>query len=87
MKCLLIETTDKKQFITHKEYLNQLIEFSKTFGATISIVEAKGVKPLKIEDLVPAICDQNYENKKFNYKIIETKIKKETKNKRKIIKK
>lgn len=85
MKCLLIETKDKKRFITHEKYFHQLVEFSKTFGATISIIEAEGVKPLKIEDLVPAICDQNYKNQRFKYKILETKLRKEKQNRMKIL--
>lgn len=86
MKCLLIETKDKKKFITQEKYLHQLVEFSKTFGATISVIEAEDVNPLKIEDLVPAICDQNYKNERFKYEILETKIKKETRDRRKTLK-
>lgn len=86
MKCLLIETKDKKKFITQEKYLHQLVEFSKTFGATISVIEAENVNPLKIEDLVPAICDQNYKNQRFKYEVLETKIKKETRDRRKTLK-
>jgi len=86
MKCLLIETKDKKRFITHEKYLHQLVEFSKTFGANISIIEAEGVNPLKIEDLVPAICDQNYKNQQFKYEILETKLRREKRNRPKILK-
>jgi len=85
MKCLLIETKDKKRFITHEKYLHQLVEFSKTFGATISVIEAEGVNPLKIEDLVPAICDQNYKNQRFKYEVLETKLKKETRDRQKML--
>ena len=85
MKCLLIETKDKKRFVTHEKYLHQLIEFSKTFGATISVVDAEGVTPLVIEDLVPAICDQNYKTQHFKYKILETKLKKEKKDRKKML--
>jgi hypothetical protein len=85
MKCLLIETKDKKRFITHEKYLHQLVEFSKTFGATISVIEAEDVTPLKIEDLVPAICDQNYKNQRFKYEVLETKLKKETRDRQKML--
>jgi hypothetical protein len=85
MKCLLIETKDKKRFITHEKYLHQLVEFSKTFGATISIIEAENVNPLKIEDLVPAICDQNYKNQRFKYEVLETKLKKEKRDRQKML--
>lgn len=81
MKCLLIETKNKK-YITHEKYLSQLVEFAKTFGATISIIDAEGVNPLKIEDLVPAICDQNYKSQDFTYKILETKLKKDAQKKK-----
>lgn len=85
MKCLLIETSDKRKFITHEKYLPQLIEFSKTFDATVSIINADDVEILKIEDLVSVICDQNYKNNKFKYEILETKIKKETRDRRKML--
>jgi len=86
MKCLLIETKDKRKFITQEKYLHQLVEFSKTFGATISIIEAEDVKPLKIEELAPAICNQNYKNERLKYEVLETKIKKEVKNRHKMLK-
>lgn len=81
MKCLLIETKDKRKYITYEKYLSQLIEFAKTFGANISVVNAEGANPLKIEDLVPAICDQNYTLQNFTYEVLETMIKKEVKKK------
>jgi hypothetical protein len=85
MKCLLIETKDKRKFVTHEKYLPQLIEFSKTFDATISIINAENVEILKIEDLVSVICDQNYKNEKIKYEILETKIKKDTKDRREML--
>ena len=75
MKCLLIQTKDKRKFFTHEKNLIQLIEFSKTFGAEISTVKLEEGPILELEQLAPAICDPNYKKIKSQYSIIETKTK------------
>lgn len=76
MKCLLIETKDKRKFLTHEKNFVQLIEFSKTFNAEMSIVKiAQGEKELlNLEELALAICDQNYQKLQIEYELIETKL-------------
>jgi len=76
MKCLLIETKDKRQFFTHEKNFIQLIEFSKTFNAEISVVRIDEGPLLNLEELAPAICDAGYKKTKINYEVIETKLSK-----------
>lgn len=72
-QCLLIKTNDKRNFFTHERNFSQLIEFSKTFGAEISVVRLENPPILDLEDLVPAICDASYKAEFPNYEIVENK--------------
>lgn len=74
MKCLLIETKDKRKFFTHEKNFIQLIEFSKAFSAEISIVKLEEGSVLELEELAPAICDPGYKKSNVQYEIIETKM-------------
>lgn len=60
MICLLIETKDKRKFLTHQKNLNHLKEFSKVFNVDISPVKLKTGNVLELEELVSAICDSSY---------------------------
>jgi hypothetical protein len=71
MKCLLIETKDKRKFLTEEKNFKQLIEFSNTFGAKMSIVEIEEGEVLKLEELAPAICNSHYEKQTINYEPIK----------------
>ena len=73
-QCLMIKTKDNRKFFTHEEYFPQLIEFSKTFGAEISIVKIQDNNILDINDLAPAICNGNYKNE-ANYELVKIKTK------------
>lgn len=73
MNCLLIETKDKRKFFTHEKNFHQLIEFSKTFNASISVVKLEKGPVLDLEQLAPAICNQS-KPEKANYEVIETKL-------------
>ena len=74
MKCLLIQTKDKRKFFTHEKNYVQLIEFSKTFNAEVSIVKLEQGVVLELEQLAPAICDPSYKKSNAQYKLIETKL-------------
>jgi hypothetical protein len=76
MKCLLIQTKDKRKFFTHEKNFIQLIEFSKAFNAEISIVKLEKGSILELEELAPAICDPEYKKTNAQYEVIETKIEK-----------
>jgi hypothetical protein len=74
MKCLLIQTKDKRKFFTHEKNYIQLIEFSKTFNAEVSIVKLEQGVVLELEQLAPAICDPAYKKPAVQYEVIETKM-------------
>lgn len=74
MKCLMVETGDKKRFFTLVKNQKHLQEYCKAFGAKMHIVKAeiKRTEILDISKLVPALCDKNYKNKKIEFKIVKT---------------
>ena len=73
-QCLMIKTKDKKKFFTYERNLPQLIEFSKTFNAEISIVQILSeTNILELEELAPALCEKK--SQKATYKVIEVKLK------------
>lgn len=74
-KCLMITTKDNRKFFTHEKNYGQLIEFSKTFNADVSVVRAENPEVLDLMALAPALCDVNYKPPKSNFEIIERKIK------------
>lgn len=63
VKCLLLKTKDNRRFFTKPDNLPQLIEFSRTFGAEMSIVrvEPLNLPILNLSKLAPAICDPRYD--------------------------
>ena len=73
--CLMVETADNRQFLTHEKNYPQLIEFSKTFGAEISVVkiEDPSIEVLTLDKLSSAICDSTYKQK-IEFEIVEPKI-------------
>lgn len=86
MKCLLIETKDKRKFFTHEKNFVQLIEFSKTFNAEISTVKLEEGPILELEELAPAICDPAYKKPKAQYEVIETKLANKSRDRKTILK-
>jgi hypothetical protein len=86
MKCLLIETKDKRKFFTHKKNFIQLIEFSKTFDAEMSIVKIEKGTVLELEELAPAFCNPNYKKTNINYEKIKDKYIQEKKTRSEIVK-
>jgi len=69
----MIKTKDNRRFFTYQKNFPQLIEFSKTFGAEISIVKVKEAEVLNLDELAPAFCDASYQYKP-DYDLIEIKI-------------
>jgi hypothetical protein len=72
-QCLMIQTKDDRKFFTHEKNFPQLIEFSKTFGAEISVVKVKQANVLSLNELAPAFCDGSYEEPS-DYDLIKVKI-------------
>lgn len=75
MKCLMIETTDKKKFFTLIGNQKQLKEYCKAFGAKMYVVKAEITRSevLDLPKLVSALCDKNYKNKKIEFQIVGKK--------------
>lgn len=75
LKCLMLETGDKKRFFTLLGNFKHLKEYCKAFGAKMFVVKAdiERKKVLDLKRIVPALCDKNYKNEKINYKIVESK--------------
>lgn len=86
MKCLLIQTKDKRKFFTHEKNYVQLIEFSKAFNAEVSIVKLEQGVVLELEQLAPAICDPSYKKPNAQYEVIETKLATEGRTRTEILK-
>lgn len=82
-KCLMITTKDHRKFFTYEKNFMQLLEFSKLFGAEVSIVNVKEAEVLDLSQLAPAFCDANYipENRP-DYSILEIKLPQRKKRKR-----
>ena len=70
MKCLLIETRDKRKFFTHQKNFGPLIEFSKSFKANITLVNMTGGELLDLEELATAICSASIKNQKVEYEVL-----------------
>ena len=55
-KCLLLETKDKRKFFTYPKHYKELAEFSKNFGAVLSIVQIDNPILLSLNELAPILC-------------------------------
>lgn len=85
-KCLMIETKDNRKFFTQEENLPELIEFSKTFGAEISVVKMNDEpEVLDLIDLATAMCSMTKTKVKPEFEILETKVDKPQRNRTKIL--
>jgi hypothetical protein len=70
----MIHTPDKRKFFTDEKNYPKLIEFSRTFGAEISVVKVKEAEILDYNELAPIICDPSYEIEMPEYKLLQVKI-------------
>ena len=72
MKCLMIETKDKRVFFTSKSNFVQLNEFIKVFKPNVFLVDMKKGELLEIEKLASLLCDTEYKKQENTlYEIIE----------------
>lgn len=85
-QCLMIKTKDSRRFFTHEKNYVQLLEFSKTFKAEISVVAVKEAEVLDLAELAPAICNANYvQNIPAEVRILEVKMPKKSRNRQRIL--
>lgn len=75
VKCLMLETSDKKRFFTMVGNHKQLVEYCRAFGAKMFVVRAeiKKTQVMNIPRLVVALCDKSHESPKAEYKVLERK--------------
>ena len=73
IRCLLLETTEKKRFFTLVKNKKNLGEYCRTFKAKMFLVRAEIEKSkiLDLPDLVPALCDKNYSCEKVPFEVLE----------------
>lgn len=72
-QCLMVKTKDQKQCFTHEKNLDQLMAFSKTFGAEISTVQIPSESEvLELEELALALCEKK--TQKVEYTLLEVKL-------------
>lgn len=73
IKCLMLETKDKRQFFTFIRNKAQLGEYCRTFGAKTMIVKAdlKKNNVLDLPKLVAALCDKNYKATKVEFSVLK----------------
>jgi len=71
MKKIMIQLKNKKIFFTHMKNLPTLVEFAKTFNATIAVVNVDA-DVLELEDLAVAFCNPNFKSSDEPYDVIQT---------------
>lgn len=73
IKCLMLETSDKKRFFTNVGSRKQLAECCRAFNAKIRLVRA-GLKRsdlMTIPKLVVALCDKNSKSSPADFKVLK----------------
>jgi hypothetical protein len=74
-KYLMLELKDNRKFFTEQRNLNQLIEFSKVFGAEISVVKANdAIEVLDLISLAENVCTESHKIHDPNLQVLEVKV-------------
>lgn len=74
-ECLMIELADHRKLFTQKRNFPQLIEFSKTFNAEVSVVKCEGeTELLDLQEIPPAICSDSKPNVPSKVQVIQKRI-------------
>lgn len=75
VKCLMLETADKKRFFTLVGNHKQLVEYCRAFNAKMFVVKAdiKKSQVMNIPRLVVALCDKSNQGTKAEYEVVERK--------------
>lgn len=86
-KCLMVETSDHRKFFTHPKNFDSLLEFSKIFGAEVSVVQTdENIEVLDLESLASSVCDPTHAIKPNDIKILEIKIAKPRRERQQLVK-
>ena len=75
VKCLMIETKEKRRYFTLLGNKKNLAEYCRAFGAKMTIVKAEIERKqvLDLSNLVVALCDKNYSNGKIKFEQLKRK--------------
>jgi len=73
MQCLMITTSDDRNFFTSKDNLSVLSEFSNLFNTQLKIVDIEEKSLLSLEELSKALCDFKFNQNKEQYEKIKKK--------------
>lgn len=74
-ECLMIELGDQRRLFTRKNNYPQLVEFSKTFGAEVSVVKVKEeTEVLDLQEIPKAICSEEKPHHTPNVEVVETRL-------------
>jgi len=79
MKCILLETKDKRKFFTYEKNLDSIQSFIQIFEVDVKKVKLKKGKILEIKDLIDCICNISNKKEELEYEIIEEPIQKSNK--------
>lgn len=73
----MIELNNSRRLFTRKSNYPQLIEFSKTFGAEVSVVKVKEeTEVLDLQEIPKAICSEDSPQHTPVFEIVETRLSK-----------
>ena len=78
-QCLMLTTPDNRKFFTQEKNYDQLVEFSNTFGADISVVRVKEAQVLDLSLLAPAICNPVYKESP-QFEVLEVRVSSQLRN-------
>ena len=72
MRCLLVRTPDKKEFLTAVKNYPLLIEYANTFGGRLYTIETEGaVAILDMPELATALCEGDGVRGTVKYEILK----------------
>jgi hypothetical protein len=74
-ECLMVKTVDNRHFFTELGNFEQLIEYSKSQNAEISVVKPQeSVRVLALPQLAKSLCDPNVKADEPKYELVERRL-------------
>jgi len=75
MKCLLVRTPEKREFLTDLKNYPLLIEYANTFGAKLfTVVAPKTMQLIELADLAGELCEGDGIDSSVKYEIVKQHI-------------
>jgi len=72
-QCIMLELPDRRHLFTDRRNYKQLIEFARTSGSGLSLVEITEGEVLSLSNLALAICDSR-KSETADFQVLEVKI-------------